>query len=323
MYVVHFNPPPVPPRQPQWQAPPPLPPSPPSAFPPAPFGPQPGRRQPPSRFGRWLRGVRDFVGIMVAILIVSVVAWRTMGESVRVPSKPRPVPVVQPKPLEVARGQGEAVGQVVPGVRPEEPAPTRPAPRPVVDVEALIAESIQKARAAAFDEADFLAQQALQHDPQNRRARGARALAAYGRQYGDLADRAFAAMNGAVEIDFGRRHGMAAFIEKDAERQTYTFRCNGRNTEFTLAQLKSMDGVRFRITERWLDAARNPVNDLILGSTHYLKRLRKDGTQGAPGNAPCVECTDAARKRWDRARLEPGANRDVSEHAEWLITLLD
>lgn len=227
----------------------------------------------------------------------------TMPEEKR--AKPQAVPA--PPPLQVADGAGR---------NPHTVSGKAPAAR-ASGADSLLDETLRKIGAGAFAEADKLAQEAIALEPESLRAKGIWCLGAYAQKYLVLADEAIDELDGSCIINFGGNYGQAAFIERNGDQ--FTFRCNGENVPFSLAQLNSIDGVRFRIAARWLDGAGLPANDLILGSILYIKKLDDTGRYlGSRGPWKA-----AARKRWQKALEAPDAPADVRQHAEWLLSLTE
>lgn len=182
-------------------------------------------------------------------------------------------------------------------------------------VNRLIGESLKAARQGLFVKANDLAQDALQLQPDHQAAKGAWYLAAYAKQYTDLADEALSRLNSAnTDVYLGPKYGRGAFVERDGD--VVSFRCKGGKQSFTLQQLNSMDGVRFRITRQYLDNADNPANHLILAGMHYLKCIDEKGSFNAADPAACL---DAAMTRCSKA---VDANAEASGHAKDILALL-
>jgi hypothetical protein len=195
---------------------------------------------------------------------------------------------VTPPPV-VAQGGGRAT---------DDPEPVQPAPPPapvkgnVAKARAFMKDALRAAQIGAFDEADLSAEKALRAAPGYEPADAMRLVVAYQRQYTELANEALKALDGNNEVLLPG-YGKAAFIEQGAE--SITFRVKGKNKEFPVNKLNGMPGVRFRITEKFLDNAANPANDLILGAWHYVMGQTSDGKKDDAGSKA------AAQHRWQKA----------------------
>lgn len=234
----------------------------------------------------------------------------------------------QPKPAIITAGSQVIIPQVVKGGGEQKPLsdvpiapgvpPARPAPMinpPEQDVEQLIADSIKACQEGRFEAAVELGSKAAQLAPHDSRGVAVQLLALYAEQYPGLADEAIDRMNGAVELDLGRRYGRGAFVERQGD--DLVFRARGRQLRFTVRQFKALNGVRFRVTEQYLANGNKPANDIILGSMHYAKQLKPDGTFDATKTVS----QQAARNRWETAARSHDAQ--VADHARALLSLLD
>lgn len=192
------------------------------------------------------------------------------------------------------------------------PVPVPPAPGPVPKAQAFMRDALRAARMGAFDEADLNASKAIRTAPDYEEAEAVRFLVAYQRQYTALADQAIEVLNGNNTVFLGSRFGEGAFIERNAD--SLTFRVQGRNRKFTFNELNGTPGVRFRITEQYLDNADNPANDLILGAWHFIMQQTSDGRKDAEGSK------SAARHRWEKAVIN--GNADIKEQGTLMMKLL-
>lgn len=218
---------------------------------------------------------------------------------------------------------GSTPPPVVPsgGGRPgDAPAPApvslAPPPAPVkgntAKARALMKDALRAAQMGAFDEADLNAEKALRAAPGYEDAEAMRLVVAYQRQYTDLAKEAIKALNGNSTV-WLPRYGESAFIEQNDE--SITFRVKGQNRKFPINELNGMPGVRFRITEAFLDNAANPANDLILGAWHYVMGQTSNGKKDDEGSKA------AARHRWQKA-VANGDN-DINEQGTLMMKLLN
>jgi len=263
--------------------------------------------------------------VVPALGMLGVIGGATFGivwllsEPMPEEKREKPKAVSAPPPLQVADGAGRNPGQPS-GTRGEVEVPGEPKPAPSDgkrQAEALLDEALRKIGVGAFSEADRLAQEAIALEPQSLRAKGIWCLGAYAQKYLARADEAIDALDDSCVINFGGQYGQATFVERHGD--DFTFQCNGENVTFSLAQLNSIDGVRFRIAARWLDGDGSAANHLILGSILYVKKLddagRFLGSRG-PWKA-------AARSRWRKALEAADAPADVRQHAEWLLGLTE
>lgn len=214
---------------------------------------------------------------------------------------------VTPPPV-VASGGGRAT---------DDPEPVQPAPPPapvkgnVALARAFMKDALRAAQMGAFDESDLNAEKALRAAPGYEAADAMRLVVAYQRQYTDLATEALKALDGNSTVLLPR-YGECPFIEQDDD--SVMFRVKGKNKKFTINELNGMPGVRFRITEKYLDNAANPANDLILGAWHYVMGQTSDGKKDDEGSK------GAARHRWQKAVANGDA--DISEHGTLMMKLL-
>jgi len=86
----------------------------------------------------------------------------------------------------------------------------------------------------------------------------------------------------------------------------------GENKRFTVQEINSRPGVRFRITSGYLDNAAEPGNDLILGSYQYVHGLDA-------GGLPRQKDDQSAPDRWVKASRSRTAT--VREQAQLLLKL--
>ena len=214
---------------------------------------------------------------------------------------------VTPPPV-VDRGSGQAA---------HDPEPVQPAPPPVpvkgnvALARAFMKDALRAAQMGAFDEADLSAEKALRAAPGYEAADAMRLVVAYQRQYTELANEALKALDGNNEVLLPGS-GKAAFIEQDAE--SITFRVKGKNKELPINKFNGMPGVRFRITEKFLDNAANSANDLILGAWHYVMGQTSDGKKDDEGSKA------AARHRWQKAVAN--GDQDIQEQGTLMMKLL-
>jgi hypothetical protein len=199
----------------------------------------------------------------------------------------------------------------------DDPAPAPLAPPPLrkkgntAKARGFMEDALRAAQMGAFDEADLNAEKALRAAPGYEEADAMRLVVAYQRQYTELANEALETLDGNSTVLLSR-YGEAAFVEQDAD--SVTFRVKGRNKKFTIDELNGMPGVRFRITEKYLDNAANPANDLILGAWHYVMGQTSDGKKDDQGSK------GAARHRWQSAVANGDA--DIIEHGTLMMKLL-
>jgi hypothetical protein len=172
-------------------------------------------------------------------------------------------------------------------------------------------DALRAAQMGAFDEADLSAEKALRAAPGYEAADAMRLVVAYQRQYTELANEALKALDGNNEVLLPGS-GKAAFIEQDAE--SITFRVKGKNKELPINKFNGMPGVRFRITEKFLDNAANSANDLILGAWHYVMGQTSDGKKDDEGSKA------AARHRWQKAVAN--GDQDIQEQGTLMMKLL-
>ena len=213
------------------------------------------------------------------------------------PSDSTPPPVVR-------QGGGRDADAIQPA---PPPAPVR---GDLAAARAFMKDALRAAQMGAFDEADLCAEKALRAAPGYEEAEAMRLVVAYQRQYTELATEALRALDGNSKVVLPG-YGEAAFIEQDAE--SITFRVNGRNKKFAINKLNGMPGVRFRITEKYLDNAANPANDLILGAWHYVMGQTSDGKTDDEGSKA------AARHRWQKAVAN--GDQDIQEQGTLMMKL--
>ena len=236
------------------------------------------------------------------------------------PDQPR-VTLAPVDPIAPAHGKGQygTPGQSgqspVTVSREAEAPPVGPSSEARKSVEELIASGLKACREGWFDAADDLGTEATRLAPHDPRGHGIRVLTAYLRQYPDLADEAIDRMNGAVEVDLGRRYGIGAFVERSGDE--VVFMAKGRHERFTIREFNSLDGVRFRVTRQFLENGRQPANDLILGAVHYVKQLDETGAY----RPDAAGVKQAVSRRWETAAQS--FDQQVASHAQALLSLLD
>jgi hypothetical protein len=203
------------------------------------------------------------------------------------------------------------------GNQSDDPTPAPLAPPPArakgntVKARAFMKDALRAAQMGAFDEADLNAEKALRAAPGYEEADAMRLVVAYQRQYTDLATEALKALDGNSTVLLPR-YGECPFIEQDDD--SVMFRVKGKNKKFTINELNGMPGVRFRITEKYLDNAATPANDLILGAWHYVMGQTSDGKKDDEGSK------GAARQRWQKAVAN--GNNDINEQGTLMMKLL-
>lgn len=199
----------------------------------------------------------------------------------------------------------------------DDPAPVPLAPPPARNTgntaaaRGFMKDALRAAQTGAFDEADLNAEKALRAAPGYEEADAMRLVVAYQRQYTDLATEALKALDGNSTVLFPR-YGECTFIEQDDD--SVTFRVKGNNKRFSINELNGMPGVRFWITENFLDNAANPANDLILGAWHCVMGQTSDGKKDDEGSKA------AARHRWQKAVAN--GDQDIQEHGTLMMKLL-
>lgn len=203
------------------------------------------------------------------------------------------------------------------GTQSHDPKPAPPTPPPArskgntVKALASMKDALRAAQMGAFDEADLNAEKALRAAPGYEEADAMRLVVAYQRQYTDLATEALESLDGNSTVLLPH-YGECPFIEQDDD--TVTFRVKGHNKKFTIDELNGMPGVRFRITEKYLDNAANPANNLILGAWHYVMGQTSDGKKDDQGSK------GAARHHWQKAVANGDA--DINEQGTLMMKLL-
>lgn len=176
----------------------------------------------------------------------------------------------------------------------------------------LVHESLAAAKHGEFGKANDLANEARQLASDHPAATGAWYLAAYAKNYPDLADEALEKMGG-DDIYLGAKYGRVAFVERDED--TYKFRWRGGKLELSLAELKKMDDVRFGLTRKYLDNANHTANHLILAAVHYLKNIDETGRYNLEEPVTCLGAAVA------RCEIAVGKGDEVSEHARQMLAL--
>lgn len=133
--------------------------------------------------------------------------------------------------------------------------------------------AVKHAREGSFDAALLAADKAKKEMPDE--SQGLKLMVAYVQQYSKLADDARLALNASSEIDLGPKYGKVQFIEQDDKQ--IKFFAKGRHETLPLHKFDALTEARFRMTRDYLDRARNPANDLILGSYNFLRKVAADG----------------------------------------------
>lgn len=246
--------------------------------------------------------------------------WPTITPSRRASS---PAETLRPA---VAKGGGKSSSHTEPVVYAPRsaPKPPRPAPHPtptpqptdarVARADALVVASLKAAGEGMFIKANDLAHEARDVCSDHPAAFGAWYLAAYTKQYTELADEALTRLNGANDDVFlGTKLGRGAFVERNDD--TYTFFVKGRHIRLTEHELTQIDGVRSGITRRFLDKADNPANHLILASIHYGKHLDETGQLNL---AQPKKCLIEAVGRCKRVAERDG---EPAEHARHMLSM--
>lgn len=193
--------------------------------------------------------------------------------------------------------------------------PVGPASKAGESVEELIASGLKACREGRFDAADDLGTEAARLAPHDPRGHGIRVLTAYLRQYPALSDEAIDRMNGAVEVDLGRRYGRAAFVDRHDDE--LVFMANGRHVRLSLEEFNAINGARFQVTRQYLENGHQAANDLILGAFHLVKQIDEAGVYRPQSDAG----RDAARLRWEA--VAQSSETEVADHAQYLLALLE
>lgn len=188
-------------------------------------------------------------------------------------------------------------------------------PTPQHEVDQIVNDAITACREGRFDAADDLARTIMRAAAKDPRGPSIRVLVAYLRQYPALADEAIDRMNGAVEVDLGRRHGTGMFVERDGD--TLVFFAEGRHVRLSVREFKALDTVSFQVTRKFLENGRQPANDLILGAVHFVLQLDETGAYQNDGETS----RRAARDRWES--VARGHERNTADHARALLPLLN
>lgn len=129
-------------------------------------------------------------------------------------------------------------------------------PRSERDAESLIRAGLKACREGLFDVANDYGVAATAVAPDDLRGFAIQVLAAYAPQYSKLADEAVERMNGSVEVDLGKPHGIGAFVENTHEQ--IVFIANGRHVRYTPAEFNNLFSVRFRVARAFLDNGKLP-----------------------------------------------------------------
>jgi hypothetical protein len=237
-----------------------------------------------SRFD--LESVASTIGALIlCMLVIAGVGWfvhqwwqdvNAVG-SVNNPIKPAISPA--PVPPVVNRGGGLPAPTAddnresqAPG-----PAPGPKSPRDKPTAREHLEAAVKHAREQSFGAALELAQKAKPEMPEE--SDGLALMVAYVRQYLTLADDARLALNGSSELDLGPKYGRVQFIEQNDT--DISFFSQGRRETLPIRKFNSLPGVRFRVTRDYLDRAKNPANDLILGSYNFLLKVDANGVVDA------------------------------------------
>ncbi|MFM8708434.1 MAG: hypothetical protein ACKOHK_10215 [Planctomycetia bacterium] len=270
------------------------------------------------------------VGVLVMLTAAGIGArlyldewWRDLfgkggNKPVRVERKD--TPSLPPPPVKNGRG---ATAKQPSQVEPDPAPQSRQAPQPRGDLAAAedhLKTALANIRKGAFDEADLDTRKAITAAPDFDEAQAMRLAVGYVRQYSKLADDAMAALDGNCVVDLGPKHGQAAFNSRQDDG-SITFQVKGRPRAFKPAELAGIPGVRFRVTESFLDNEIKPeiksANDMILGAYHFVQKIDGDGKVDPTGNAS----RDAARERWRKAEI--AGDDQTREQAGLLLKLLD
>ncbi|NQW47795.1 MAG: hypothetical protein HQ464_08515 [Planctomycetes bacterium] len=268
---------------------------------------------PRRRSGFDAENVMGIVGILVMLAAAGIGAklfhdqwWK----DIMPPPAPKTQPEIRPKPIPPTPAPvvNNGKGRVSPP-SPEPEPPPRPSIKPKGGLAAArvqVKAALENVRKGFFDEADLDAQKALMAAPGCDEAQAMRIAIGYVRQYSPLADQAMAALNQNSVVDLGPKHGKGAFITRNDADGSIKFQVKGRGKWFTIDELASISGLRFRVTRDFLDNAVNPANDLILGSYQLVSKLDGDGDVDPKG------AIEAARKRWRKA-AESGDEQSVEQ----------
>lgn len=192
-------------------------------------------------------------------------------------------------------------------------AETKPTPDPEEREAAMrhLEEALAKIRGGLFDVAKDAAGKAAKADPTlKKQAKAMWHVSEYAKRYQPLSEQALGSLDGSSEVNLGPGKEKCLFVGRDGD--TITFRVDGKNERFTIPQLSGLPGVRFRITSRFLDNAREPGNDLILGAVQYVNGLDPDGVPLRKGVNPIPD-------RWVKATKSPQAT--TRQHAESMLEL--
>ncbi|MFM8493941.1 MAG: hypothetical protein ACKOEM_00245 [Planctomycetia bacterium] len=229
-------------------------------------------------------------------------------------------PVAKATVPEVSRGGGAPRSVDPRPIPPGVPSPDPVAPKPVIippeqDIEQLVQDGIKACREGRFEAAVDLGRTVARLAPRDPRGKAVQLLALYAEQYPQLADEAIDRMNGAVEVYLGPRYGVGVFVDREGDE--IVFMAKGRHVRFTVREFKALNGVRFRLTEQYLENGQQPANDIILGAVHYATHLKQDGTFDQDRNLSL----EAARDRWETAARSH--DDGVADHARSLLSLLE
>lgn len=230
------------------------------------------------------------------------------------------------RPIEKATVPAVAQGGGAPGstdprpIPPVDPSPDPVAPQLVItppeeDIEQLVEDGVKACREGRFEAAVDLGHKVARLAPNDPRGTAVQLLALYAEQYPKLADEAVDRMNGAVEVDLGRRYSVGAFVERNGDE--IAFMARGRHVRFAAREFNALDGVRFRVTKQYLENGNQPANDLILGAIHFPNQLKRDGTfdqTGVPSQQAARDCWEAAARSHDD---------QVADHGRSLLSLLE
>lgn len=247
-----------------------------------------------TRAPRYRRGItiENLTGAVGALVMCGTVllgvgwfvnqSWKDLRDKTRQPAEPE-LAVVEQKPVPPSVGTGSGKPATL-GRNPTVPAGNQISSQQAVrggeaNARKQLEDALTLARQGSFDEALRLSQRAARALPDQ--GEGLELLIAYSRQYPGLADQAVKALNGSSEVDLGRPYGKAQFVDQNATE--ITFFAKGRHETFSIHKFNSLKGVRFRVTRNFLDNAKNPANDLILGACHFLMMVNDEGEQ-APGS---------------------------------------
>ena len=270
--------------------------------------------RPPAARRRTASNAEIVLGVLSLLVIAGGIGFGVMVFTGRKkpPAAARVTPAAVEKAASRARAQPEWVSQDDGGAE-RSPADPKPAPDPGQREEAIehLKEAVTKMRRGLFDVAQDSAGKAAKADPTlKKQAKAMWHVGEYAKRYQPLSEQALESLDGSSEVNLGPGREKCLFVGRDGD--TITFRVDGKNERFTIPQLSGLPGVRFRITSRFLDNAREPGNDLILGAVQYVNGLDPDGVPLRKGVNPIPD-------RWAKAMKSPQAT--TRQHAEAMLEL--